>query len=151
MRFNKLIIYITAALAAAALMVGGASAQEASTVESALTSPKSDYPMASAMARHPLKPPDTSSPQATLRSFIDNINRSYSVLMAAHKKNLESPGLFTPHEIEEMADNATRLLERAIWCLNLSEVPAARKENVGYEASLRLKAILDRTELPPFD
>ncbi|MBT8364049.1 MAG: hypothetical protein KJP23_05030, partial [Deltaproteobacteria bacterium] len=53
---------------------------------------------------------------------------SYSVLVAAHKKNLKSSGFFTANEVEQMADNATALLERAIWCLNLSEVPATRRK-----------------------
>jgi MscS family membrane protein len=50
-----------------------------------------------------------------------------------------------------MADNATGLLERAIWCLNLSDIPATRRKNVGYEATLMLKEILDRIELPLLD
>ena len=151
MKSNKILYFLTSILLAASLVVVSATAQESNELNFEVKNPKGDYSLASAMAQHPLKPPDTSSPRATLASFIDNVNRSYKVIMAAHNKNLKSPGFFTPHEVEEMADNATRLLERAIWCLNLSEVPAARKENVGYEATLKLKAILDRIDLPPFD
>ncbi len=151
MRFSNLIIYITATLATAAIMVGSASAQEATIVESALTSTKDDYSLAGVTAQHQLKPPDTSSPRSTLQSFIDNVNRSYRVLMAAHRKNMKTPGFFTPKAVEEVADNAKGLFERAIWCLNLSQVPVARKENVSYEATLKLKEILDRIELPHFN
>jgi MscS family membrane protein len=50
-----------------------------------------------------------------------------------------------------MADNATGLFERAIWCLNLSQVPIAHRQDISYEAVLKLKEILDRLPLPPFD
>jgi MscS family membrane protein len=50
-----------------------------------------------------------------------------------------------------MEQNAKSLFERGIWCLDLSQIPAARKKNVGYEATLLLKEILDRIELPPFE
>jgi MscS family membrane protein len=145
-----LIRFITIFLTAT-LIVISASAQEVSTVESASTRSKDDSSFASATAQHPLKPPDTSSPRATLESFIDNVNRSYSVLMAAHRKNLKTPGFFTSEAVEKMANNAARLFERAIWCLNLSQVPVVRMEDVSYEATLKLKEMLDRIELPPFD
>ena len=151
MKFSNLIIYITATLATAAIMVGSAGAQEATIVESAPTGTKGDYSLAGVAAQHPLRPPDTSSPRATLQSFIDNVNRSYRVLMAAHRKNMKTPGFFTPKAVEEMADNAKGLFERAIWCLNLSEVPVARKKHVSYEATLELKEVLDRIDLPKFN
>jgi MscS family membrane protein len=151
MRFSWLTIRFTLILLAAALVVIGAEAQESATTEVEAKQPPQDYSLENATAQHPLKPPETSSPRATLTSFIDNVNRSYSVLMAAHKKNLMSPGFFTQEEVETMADNATGLLERAIWCLNLSEVPPIRRKDVAYEAALKLKEILDRIELPPFD
>ena len=86
MKFNKIVFYFSPILFAAALIVVNATAQESTKVESETKQPSPDYSLASATAQHPLKPPETSSPQATLASFIDNVNRSYSVLMAAHKK-----------------------------------------------------------------
>ncbi len=150
MKLRSLFIQFTLILLATATVVIGANAQESTTADSDAKQAQQDYSLASATAQHPLKPPGISSPRETLASFIDNINRSYSVLMAAHKKNLKSPGFFTPDEVEEMADNATGLFERAIWCLNLSEVPASRRQDVAYETALKLKEILDRIELPPF-
>ena len=150
-KFNKIIIYVISILLASAPVVVGAIAQKSSIVESEPKHQKKDYSLESTAARHPLKPPDTSSPRATLESFVDNVNRSYSVLMAAHRKNLKTPGFITSKAAEKMANKATVLFERAIWCLNLSQVPRARMKNVGYETTLKLKEILDRIELPPFD
>jgi len=151
LKFSKLIIFIISTLASVAFIVLSASAQEASTAESASAPPKDDYSLESVTAQHPLKPPNTSSPRATLESFIDYVNRSYSVLMAAHRKNLKTPGFFTSEAVQEMAGNAEGLFDRAIWCLNLSQVPVVRMKDVSYEATLKLKEILDRIELPPFD
>lgn len=150
-KFKKIIIYFTSILLASTLVVVGAIAQESSNIESEPKHPKKDYSLASAAARHPLKPPDTSSPRATLHSFIENLNRAYSLLMAAHRKNLKMPGFFTSNGVQQMANNATGLFERGVWCLDLSEVPAVRKKDVSFETTLKLKEILDRIELPPFD
>jgi MscS family membrane protein len=148
---SKLIIRFTLIFLTPWIVVTSAIAQESIPVKTETKPSIGKHSLASATARHPLKPPGTSSPRETLASFIDNVNRSYSVLMAAHKKNLQSPGFFTLDEVEEMADNATGLFERAIWCLNLSEVPIARRQDISYEAVLKLKEILDRIALPPFD
>jgi MscS family membrane protein len=134
LKLSKLIIFIISTLASVAFIVLSASAQETSTVESASSPPKDDYSLASVTAQHPLKPPNTSSPRATLESFIDYVNQSYRVLMAAHHKNLKTPGFFTSEAVQEMAGNAEGLFDRAIWCLNLSQVPVARMKDVSYEA-----------------
>jgi hypothetical protein len=65
-KFNKLIIRFSTILLTAALVVTSASAQEASAVESTSTLPKDDYSLENDIAQNPLKPPDTSSPRATL-------------------------------------------------------------------------------------
>ena len=130
MKLISLIFQFTFFLIAASLVANNANAQESTQVKPGAKRPSEDYSLAHATVQHPLKPPETTSPRATLASFIDNINRSFSVLMAAHKKNLKSPSFFTHDEVEEMADNATGLFERAIWCLNLSEVPASRRQDV---------------------
>ena len=100
---------------------------------------------------YPLKPPNTSSPRATLRSFLDNMNGAYRLLMAAHRKNMAEPGLFTSEPVLKLGKIARELFERGVYCLDLSQVPEALKTNVGYEGALKLKEILDRIQLPPFD
>lgn len=83
---------------------------------------------------HPLAPPDTSSPRATMRSFIEALNRTYSLDIA--DADIESI------DIE---------LARAARCLDLSEVAPEFRREVGNETALLLKEILDRISLPPYD
>ena len=76
------------------------------------------------LVAYPLKVPDTSSPRATLQSFLDNVNRSYRVLMAADEINTNTPGLRTPDTVKILAKHAEKLLDRGVQCLNLSGIPA---------------------------
>ena len=106
---------------------------------------KADY------AIYPLKPPNTSSPRATLKSFLENMNNAHRLVMAAHRKNMAEPGMFSSESVMQTGKVARELFERGVWCLDLSAVPEALKTNVGYEGALKLKEILDRIQLPPFD
>jgi hypothetical protein len=45
------------------------------------------------LVKNPLAPPDTSSPQATLKSFVENVNKSHRILMAAYDQYRELPQL----------------------------------------------------------
>jgi MscS family membrane protein len=149
-KFNKLIIRFSTILLTAALVVTSASAQDASAVESTSTLPKDDYSLENDIAQNPLKPPDTSSPRATLQSFLENINRAYRVLMAAYRKNLETPGFLISESVQQMAQQAEELFARGVYCLDLSKAPKALMPDIGYERALELKEIFDRIELPPF-
>ncbi len=84
---------------------------------------------------YPLKPPDTSSPQATAKVFRDNMNRAY-------QKHLVS-GYKDP-EVEVY-------LDRAAACLDLSGIAPNLVQDVGVETALLLKEIFDRIELPPLE
>ena len=81
--------------------------------------------------QNPLKPPDTSSPRATLKSFLNNTNAAYSLAMAAHRENMKTGGLLTPPSIRRQQELAQRLFNRAVYCLNLQEVPDAIKKSWG--------------------
>jgi MscS family membrane protein len=151
MKFRILIICFTTILITAALLVINVGAQNISSKESTSTGPKDEYSLETDISKYPLNPPDTSSPQATLQSFIEYINRSYRVLMAAHHENQKTPGLFTSESAQQMTRQAKNLFERGVYCLNLSRTPEAFKEDIGYLRALELKEIFDRIELPPFD
>jgi len=151
MKTLKFVFLFMGIILTVALVVISASAQGVSSEESAAKGPKNAYSFKEDMARNPLKPPDTSSPRATLQSFLENMNRAYRVLMAAHDKNKKSPGLFTSQSVRDMARRADELFERGVYSLNLSGVPKALKEELGDEKALELKEILDRIGLPPFD
>ena len=141
--------FLLALLMAAAQFAVSARAQDLSSNETKTSetvqaggSPKAD------IVKNPLRPPDTSSPRATLQSFLQNINRAYAMLMAAHQKNLKTPGLFAPDSIVQMEMQVEILLQRSAYCLNLSGIPDELKQDMGYEGAIKLKEIFDRIELP---
>ncbi len=105
---------------------------------------------ASPLVKRPLAPPDTSSPQATLRSFVENVNEAHRILMAAYDQYLEEPGPFPSTEVREQAKQAKILFGRAKRCLNLSKIPRRLEQDVGVEGTMLLKEILDRIEVPPY-
>ncbi len=105
---------------------------------------------AAPLVKSPLAPPDTSSPQATLRSFIENVNQSHRILMAAYEEYLEESGPFPSQAIREQAKQAKFFFRRAELCLNLSEIPPSLKGDAEIEGTLLLKEVLDRIEIPPY-
>ena len=152
MRFSMVTILLLSLLMAAPPFALSATDQnqtsnEAETPETAeeADSPKDD------IVKNPLKPPGTTSPRATLQSFSHNMNRAFSMLMAAHQRNILDRGLFTSESITKMEKQAGILLQRSAYCLNLSKVPDELKQDVGYEGAIKLKEIFDRIELPPFE
>ncbi|MCF7991473.1 MAG: mechanosensitive ion channel family protein [Thiohalocapsa sp.] len=80
-----------------------------------------------------LRPPDTSSPAATLESFSANLEKAYAI---ARDRSRPKEDSIAP-------------LNRAARTLNLSEVPKTFAADVGTETALLLKEILDRVGLPP--
>jgi MscS family membrane protein len=127
---------------------------KAQTLTSGDKTPKTatmGYSLIEDIAKNPLKPPDTSSPRATLRSFLHNIDQAYAVLMDAHRNNMNTPGLFSSESVEQMERRAEVLLQRSAYCLNLSEVPDGLNQDIGYEGAIKLKEIFDRIELPSFE
>ena len=100
---------------------------------------------------NPLQPVETRSPRATLESFIKNMYRAYQVVMLAYRENQSSGGLTTPDSIENMAEEAEIMLDRAVRCIDLSEIPESMRENYGRRQAMKLKEILDRIEIPSFD
>ncbi len=87
---------------------------------------------------HPLLPADTSSPRATLNSFMVNCEIAYSLL---HKEGRSS-------EDGQVLLEAREVVRRIMRCLDLSETAEFRRDNVGKEAAVSLKEVLDRIKLP---
>ncbi len=93
-----------------------------------------------------LRPPDTSSPLATLEQFLESVNRAYAIVLAAGRDR----GL-ADTDLRASEAAAREWLDRAVATLDLSGVPQVMREDVGVEVALRLKEVLDRLALPPFD
>lgn len=83
----------------------------------------------------PLEPPKTSSPRATLESFL-----TWSEVF----HNAMSAPIEDPAEVQDA-------LDRAVRCFDLSEIPPTLVSNVGVESVLRLREIFDRIQLPELE
>ena len=83
---------------------------------------------------YPLKPPDTSSPRATIKVFADYMDRAYQNSLVKGYRD----------------EAVTNLLNRAAECLDLSEIAPNVVQDVGVETALLLKEVFDRIELPPY-
>jgi MscS family membrane protein len=82
---------------------------------------------------HPLAPPDTSSPRATLETFLDNMNDAVHAFKAGRRQK------------------AVALADRAARCLDLEKEPPALRYALGFYTVLYLKETLDRIEIPPYE
>ena len=154
MKFNGMITTLLLIGLVSLLSASHINAQEDSLQESTsiiLTDQVNEQSFSQDSVRHPLKPPDRSSPRATLKSFLQNFNRAYRMLMEAHQENLASSGLFTPDSVSIKSEEAEILFMRAVRCLDLSQIPEKLEQDYGYEKTILLKEILDRIELPPFE
>ena len=89
---------------------------------------------------HPLKPPDRSSPRATLKTFLD----SGDAVAAFPAGVLPSPSRARFHRLLSLGE----ILQQ---CLDLSEVPPAARLKTGRAAAVALYEILGRIPLPPLD
>ncbi len=88
------------------------------------------------LAEGPLAPPNTSSSRDTLRSLSANIFDAYRLYV--------DQNFYTRQASPQIRDH----LRRAVHCLDLSAVPPALIRDVGLEAALMLKEVLDRIDLP---
>ena len=86
-----------------------------------------------------LAPPDTSSPRATLKSYL-NIMGEYARLMRTD--------LHTKNQTSELRDQ--RLEDKAELCFDLSKISKERIDDVANDVLNILIEILDRIEIPPY-
>jgi hypothetical protein len=85
-----------------------------------------------------VRPADTSSPRATLKSFIDSCNELQQIIQ-------------TVRHFDRTSSKHHPLAVRILDCLDLSELPEYAREDIAGESAMLLKEILDRVELPPYD
>ena len=88
--------------------------------------------------RHALEPPDTSSPRATLRSFLEDAREAWTIFLTSDESR------------RERFHQARRRLGRAALCLDLSEVPPGALDELAGESAILLLDVLERIQLPPW-
>ena len=89
--------------------------------------------------QNPLAPPDTSSPRATLKSFQD--------IMGEYGRLLKED-IHTKSRASELRDDF--LGNKAMRCLDMSNIPKERIDDVASDTAAILQEILDRIELPHY-
>ena len=100
---------------------------------------------------NPLRPVDTTSPQATLQGFFQTIDGMYVRFADVLNSYVTSGRLYlNREEREEQIANLTNAL-KAIQFLDTSRVSPVLRTTVAAERIIELKEILDRIELPPFE
>ena len=81
---------------------------------------------------------DTSSPRATLKTFIDFCNEFHRLTLADRYFDRRSP-------------NHRPLVRGILDCLDTSGLPDYARDDIASEAAACLKEIIDRVALPAFD
>jgi MscS family membrane protein len=105
---------------------------------------------ANAADNFPLRPPDTSSPRATLQGFIQATDDIYRHLAVALEAYAESDRLYQNAEEQRAVADALGDASKALRFLDLSDVAPVLQNTVPAERLLQLKEILDRIEVPVF-
>jgi MscS family membrane protein len=111
------------------------SSPEATVLEQPVASPDI-LGLPEIMAAHPLAPANTSSPRATLKTFIDAIDEAYRIYRTEGMSRKNRPQMLSLGDV---------ILET----LDLSEVPPTQARGVGIQTMALIKEVLDRIELPP--
>lgn len=98
----------------------------------------------------PLDPADTSSPRATLLSFLEGMERSYQLTRSITRRYEMHPDSGEIESLNATIEEAEKAFLSALKCLDLTEVLPAYKTVGSHEAALYLKEILDRIDLPSY-
>lgn len=108
-------------------------------------------PARSADEANPLRPPDMSSPRATLEGFVASMDRAYAGSNEVISAYLASNRLYMSagerHRLAAVRAGAIQ----AVRSLDASKLPSVLREIVAVEHAIQLKEILDRIGLPPPD
>lgn len=99
---------------------------------------------------YPLRPPDTSSPRATLQDFVEITDDVYRRMREVLEEYGKSENLYLSHEQRQKQISALREAPKIARSLDLSGIAPVLKDTVTVERILQLKEILDRIDIPAF-
>jgi MscS family membrane protein len=105
-------------------------------------------PCAHAVDQYPLRPPDTSSPRATLQGFIETTDGMYRGMKDLVAEYANSGRLYPSSDEMRKYASMRGDAAKSIRYLDLSRVPPVLKDTVAIERVLQLREILDRIDLP---
>jgi MscS family membrane protein len=99
---------------------------------------------------YPLRPPDTSSPRATLQGFIAGGDDIYRRMKTVLLDYAQSGRLYLTAEERQQQLAALQQAPTLFRYLDLSRVPPVLIDTIATERALQLKEVLDRIDIPPF-
>lgn len=99
---------------------------------------------------NPISPPDTTSPRATLESFMFIMNEVNALWSAVRASYDDSNRFFLTDEEQQKQLLVRALLGKAAQTFDLSGIPVTSRENASIEIALQLQEILDRIPKPVF-
>jgi len=99
----------------------------------------------------PLEPADTTSPQATLRSFIEILDKTYDRTGKMLKSYSASGRLYFDGVERKIFNENRRDLLKASRCLKIAPVSPILKDRVAADRTILLKEIFDRIPLPDIE
>ena len=134
MNFGKITIILATLAFTAALVVVSSNAQDGSSEDTESVIVKDALSRERIISRNPLKPPDTSSPRATLQSFLKDMD---VVLGDFEENNAIS------------SEEGYRAYERVLSMLDFNMTPNGDSRLTMAKRCLLLLEILNRIELPP--
>jgi len=103
------------------------------------------------MIENPISPPDTTSPRATLESFLLIMHQASAEWIDIRDSYFDGDTLFLTNGEKTRLIHVSALLEKAMQTFDLSEIPATARDRVGIEIVLQAQEILDRIYLPDLE
>jgi MscS family membrane protein len=97
---------------------------------------------------NPISPPDTTSPRATVESFLFIMQEVNAQWYSARQDYENSNRFFSTKDQREKLVLVQALLEKAAQTFDLSDIPVTSREGAGVEIALQLQEILDRIPKP---
>jgi MscS family membrane protein len=97
---------------------------------------------------HPLRPPDTSSPRATLQGFIETTDDVYRRMAEVLDSYGRSARLYTSAEERRKQSEALEDALKLGQYFDVSAIAPVLRDTVKGERILQLKEVLDRIEVP---
>jgi MscS family membrane protein len=97
---------------------------------------------------NPLRPVDTSSPRATMESFVGTMDEIYRGMKGVLQNYAASGRLYLTPDEQRKQFAALSNAAKATRVLDLSDVPPVLRNTVAPERIIQLKEILDRIEVP---
>ena len=97
---------------------------------------------------YPIAPPDTSSPRATLESYLVIMYEAERIWRDVRDQYNAAGTFFLDDEQERRLEIVRLLVQKARGVFDLSDIPKTARRNVGTEIVLQLREILDRVYMP---